>query len=104
MAARKRCDTFEEPNVMTALQKVEAVTVLALNKRVPEELEGKKLAEFIVGCIAPSASSASTAASSWRQKTKRRMRRGHRRRTAGSGVDRERGECRDGEHCSPGAA
>jgi hypothetical protein len=53
----------EDSVVMAALQKVEAVTVLALNKRVPEGLEGKKLAEFIVGCIAPSASSASTATS-----------------------------------------
>jgi hypothetical protein len=53
----------EDSVVMAALQKVEAVTELALNKRVPEGLEGKKLAEFIVGCIAPSASSASTIAS-----------------------------------------
>ena len=53
----------EDSVVMAALQKVEAVTVLALNKRVPEGLEGKKLAEFIVGCIAPHASSASTSAS-----------------------------------------
>jgi hypothetical protein len=53
----------EDSVVMAALQKVEAVTVLALNKRVPEGLEGKKLAEFIVGCIAPSVSSASTVAS-----------------------------------------
>ena len=53
----------EDSVVMAALQKVEAVTVLALNKRVPEGLEGKKLAEFIIGCIAPHASSASTSAS-----------------------------------------